>query len=890
MQRFKSVYFADHPGANSKQRNLKLAFGPSDIELFNAVRTLTSEDIRRLLQCSSLCELKSLARGAGTSVNSYSIERLRSAAIPGNHKQEMSTVQEGPGVYLFNPVQATYRGGIAEPLHDWYPYLESYSPRFVDSVLSTYAPTATRLLDPFAGMGTTPLTAALSNRMGFYCEINPVLQFLIETKSRVLTSSELERPLMASRIESLACELESSVHIHDPDNRLNETYSACFGTSEFFPPETYETCLRLRSWLDNINCEDPSIGAVASVAVMASLVPCSNMIRRGDLRFRKGEELRRIKSNLTSEVCRRLRSFARDLQGLRSIEKAPVFVASDAKRLSSVPSLEFDAVVTSPPYLNGTNYYRNTKIELWFLRALSSARELSEFRYHTVTAGINDVTTRKNGVPVSRDVERVIRQLSERAYDRRIPTMVASYFTDMKRVFEGLLHHAKPSSKLVVDIGDSSYAGVQVDTPGILADLLREDGWEVGNEETLRQRLSRNGQPLRQALIIATAPPRARSTLEGKRRQRPKWESFKATLPHQKGDFAKRNWGSPLHSLCSYPGKLKPSLAHHLVRSFTSPGDRLLDPFGGVGTLAYEAALYGVEAWSFDISPVAIPVAAAKLRPIRPDECIGVLDELSNYIQIHSATNEERMEAESIQFNGQLPDYYHPRTLDEILLARRYFSENSPVNGGAAVVLACLLHILHGNRPYALSRRSHPITPFSPSGKVEYKSLNQKLAKKLARTLAVTHTGEFVSGTSLFQDATGCWPLDIDQLDAVITSPPFFDSTRFHLANWIRLWFAGWSREDFRRRPLAFVEEQQREGFDVYKPVIRQARERLKPGGVCVFHLGKSRKCDMSNEIAEIARPWFRNIEIFSEDVTHCETHGIRDKGSVVEHKYLLLS
>ena len=44
----------------------------------------------------------------------------------------------------------------------------------------------------------------------------------------------------------------------------------------------------------------------------------------------------------------------------------------------------------------------------------------------------------------------------------------------------------------------------------------------------------------------------------------------------------------------------------------------------------------------------------------------------------------------------------------------------------------------------------------------------------------------------------------------------------------------------------------------------------------------------MAGEIAKVARPWFRNVEIFAERVARCESHGIGDKGTVVEHAYLL--
>ena len=148
---------------------------------------------------------------------------------------------------------------------------------------------------------------------------------------------------------------------------------------------------------------------------------------------------------------------------------------------------------------------------------------------------------------------------------------------------------------------------------------------------------------------------------------------------------------------------------------------------------------------------------------------------------------------------------------------------------------------------------------------------------------------DFCPGKIFFQDATSWWPREIDQLDAIITSPPFFDSTRFYLANWLRLWFSGWSARDFEARPSVFVDEQQKSSFDVYIPILRQARERLKSEGVLVLHLGKSVKCDMAAHLQELGKRWFRSTDLFDESVAHCESHGIRDKGTVTSHQYLVL-
>src|SRR5205814_9139376 len=79
---------------------------------------------------------------------------------------------------------------------------------------------------------------------------------------------------------------------------------------------------------------------------------------------------------------------------------------------------------------------------------------------------------------------------------------------------------------------------------------------------------------------------------------------FAAALPYRELPYSRRNWGHPLHSLCSYQGKLKPGLAHHLVARFTRAGEPVLDPLGGVGTVAFEACLAGRRGISNDVNPV----------------------------------------------------------------------------------------------------------------------------------------------------------------------------------------------------------------------------------------------------------------------------------------------
>lgn len=804
--------------------------------------------------------------------------------------------QEYTYITTLEPIQATFRGGMSEPLHDWFPYLEGYSPRFVEQILREFAPGATAVLDPFAGSGTTPLTAALLGKASYYCEVNPLLQYLVSVKARSSTLPETARRKLATDLRITAASVGRTLRRSNRDEKLDRSYGSTFGDSKFFDDDVYDKILRSRTLIDELSCSTLTLAGYLAIAVLASLIPASRLIRRGDVRFKTANELESTHIDFVEAVKKKLEQIADDLERLTPFQTMPLLVSESAIGLDKLPPLEIDAVITSPPYLNGTNYFRNTKVELWFLRCLTKSADLAAFRYRAITAGINDVTIGKISASGNQQqsLRRVLEDLQEDAYDRRIPQMVLGYFNDMKASLAAIKRHLSKDAVVAIDIGDSAYGSVHVPTDSLLKELFEEDGLEFQYDITLRQRTSRNGLPLRQTLLVFRNRGGGARVFKPADPQNEKWirnfTLFKKELPHQKGEFAKRNWGHPLHSLCSYQGKMKPSLASHLVKAFVRPGDVLLDPFAGVGTIPFEAALQGVKAWGFDISPPAVHIATAKLG--RPDskQCQELITDLNSFIDSYRPKQAEREAVGSIRFNGALADYFQPETFREILAARKYFQSRPPATVSESLVLACLLHILHGNRPYALSRRSHPITPFAPTGPGEYRALIPRLQEKVGRSLKVDYPNHFARGACLFQDATAWWPQDVDGLDAIITSPPFFDSTRFYLANWMRLWFCGWESDDFKNKPLAFVDEMQKTSFAIYEPLLRQARERLKRGGVVVLHLGKSRKCDMAEALSKVARRWFSVADIFSESVNHCQSHGIKDQGTVETHQFLILS
>ncbi|MBI4328144.1 MAG: DNA adenine methylase, partial [Chloroflexi bacterium] len=72
-----------------------------------------------------------------------------------------------------------------------------------------------------------------------------------------------------------------------------------------------------------------------------------------------------------------------------------------------------------------------------------------------------------------------------------------------------------------------------------------------------------------------------------------------------------------LHQLSPYIGKIKSSIAGELVERFSKPGELVVDPFAGAGTIPFEAALRGRRTLAADISPYARILSKAKLSAPR---------------------------------------------------------------------------------------------------------------------------------------------------------------------------------------------------------------------------------------------------------------------------------
>ncbi len=379
------------------------------------------------------------------------------------------------------------------PFHRWVTFTEGFSAQLVLAELAA-APAETRVFDPFGGTGTTPLVCAQMGLTATYAEVNPYLAEVAETKVLAATASLQDRAAALAEVREA---VEQGTVNTPPDD--SHPLLEANAERDFFQEQIARD---LVGWvLRFADMESVLAQRLGRLAVASIAVSISNMKRAVDLRRRTPAELERARPNVKDALRRKVTEFADDLESTPVALGAAARVSADARSLPGDPDDSVDLVVTSPPYLNGTNYFRNTKLELLLLSLIDSETDLRQLRTQAITAGINNVSSRI-AVPVTLSVvEPVAEALDEVAYDVRIPKMVRAYFSDMEQVLEELHRVVAPQGRLVLDIGDSRFAGVHVDTPELLGQIAEDVGWVRTRTEIIRSRTAKDGGALCQKLL-----------------------------------------------------------------------------------------------------------------------------------------------------------------------------------------------------------------------------------------------------------------------------------------------------------------------------------------------------------------------------------------------------
>jgi DNA modification methylase len=294
---------------------------------------------------------------------------------------------------------------------------------------------------------------------------------------------------------------------------------------------------------------------------------------------------------------------------------------------------------------------------------------------------------------------------------------------------------------------------------------------------------------------------------------------------------------------------MKSTMAKELVQTYSEQGEAVLDPFSGSGTVPLEGSITGRHSYGIDRNPYSVVLSEAKLNP--PINQNTAVEKAKFYLdQIDPSTDSLDDEApEWVQ------EFFHPKTLSGIQQLFPLLRENDEY-----FLLACLLGILHHQRPGFLSHPASNLRPYLRDEKFprdefperyEYREIEPRLISKIER--AYRRFPEFDRSLSreiwagdtseVMEDE-----LDDDSIDAIITSPPYMNKLDYGRDNRLRLYFIG--VRDYRELDGSPTTKSDYEDF--LSQFLHQASRVLKPDGRMIFVMGESRRSGSAVDTSEV--------------------------------------
>ncbi|MCL4480127.1 MAG: site-specific DNA-methyltransferase [Candidatus Thermoplasmatota archaeon] len=372
----------------------------------------------------------------------------------------------------------------SEPIHRWSPYLEGFGTKFVENMINNLGiKHGDTILDPFAGCGTTNITAKMNGINSIGIEINPTMYFILKTK----LDWDVDPILIIDALKNF--ELPQKVKEKPPQFLENDRQ---------FKSGILENILRIKQFIKSQDNE--KVRNLLLVAFSSILLECSNLKRAPSIGYTE-------KPYLTDEYPvsifkEKVSYMIEDIQKFKEKKEwGKVEILNKNSATYRLPKNTVDFSITSPPYLNFFDYPGNYKLEMAWLEHAKSTKGLKKIKDRmivcdNVSKGL--IKNYRDAKRVYRDIwldhieENLRKNMAERVSLRRddYDIIVRKYFDDMYKVIKNIHRATKQSGRLVLVVGDSLIIDVYVPTDLILTRIAEKVGFQLEKIQITRSRRS----------------------------------------------------------------------------------------------------------------------------------------------------------------------------------------------------------------------------------------------------------------------------------------------------------------------------------------------------------------------------------------------------------------
>ena len=284
----------------------------------------------------------------------------------------------------------TARQRQASSIHE-VSYRACFKPQLPRYFIQNFTKKGDIVYDPFSGRGTTGIEAGILERNIILNDVNPLSTILAKPRFALPEISEI-----CKRLQNID---------------FSKKTSADIDLSMFYHKETESELVNLKWYLEKrrSNAEEDEIdrwirlvattrltGHSSGFFSVYSLSPNQTVSQKSQMKINEKRQQSPSYRNIKDKILKKSKALYRGVtederQSLQNAGKSAIFLQKDARNTPEIRSSSIDLVVTSPPFLNVVDYYKDNWLRCWFnsldiiinekITVLRSIRKWTEFMF-----------------------------------------------------------------------------------------------------------------------------------------------------------------------------------------------------------------------------------------------------------------------------------------------------------------------------------------------------------------------------------------------------------------------------------------------------------------------------------------------------------------------------
>lgn len=399
-----------------------------------------------------------------------------------------------------NLAEATFKGAVGLPAHQWYKLRPSFSPFLVELLLDRLWEPGMHAFDPFSGAGTTVLECKTLGIDAHGVELNPFLARFTDLALDWSTSPEELSNVRATLRNDLHDWLEKvgDMDLEEAVEALGVPIPPIHNALRWWRPDVLRDLLAVKRLLWEQESGTPAY-RVMWLTLSTVCIEVANIKRlHPTLTFfdRSGEPI-----SVLHEVESRIDMITHDLGELHELDAGASGRVLEGDALRATELLTFDepvTLITSPPYVNRYSYVWETRPHLYMMDLISTGKEAAALdlaapggTWGSATSVLMKGELEPRTDVLAEQLSEPVRALRENE-DFLMANYVVKYFNMMDEHFDEMGRLLPPGSRFAYVVGNSRIKGIDVHTQAIMAHQFESKRWATAERiVSFRKRIGR---------------------------------------------------------------------------------------------------------------------------------------------------------------------------------------------------------------------------------------------------------------------------------------------------------------------------------------------------------------------------------------------------------------